>query len=183
MPMRADARRNSELLISTAREVFAEKGPDAPLDDIVRRAGVGAGTLYRHFPSRESLMAAVYQDDLTRLSAYADELLATHPPGEALDLWMREQVAYVRFKRGLVVALKALVAKDSVAMDECRIIMRAAADRLLVAARATHEIRTDVTAADLLRVGHAIGTLSEHATAEEVDRVLSVMLDGLRVRT
>ena len=93
-PLRADARRNRDRLVEVARSAFAERGLDAPLDDIARRAGVGPGTLYRHFPTREALLAAVYRGDIENLAARARELAASCPPREALARWMSDQLDY-----------------------------------------------------------------------------------------
>src|SRR3954452_21187219 len=93
-PQRADARRNVERLIAVAREAFAENGADASLDDIARRAGVGPGTLYRHFPNRMPLMESVYRDNVEALCASASELLSAPSPGEALAQWMRAFLDY-----------------------------------------------------------------------------------------
>src|SRR4051795_6399452 len=105
-PKRADARRNFARLIVAAREAFTEHGPEASLDDIARRAGVGPGTLYRHFPSRLALLEAVYRDDIGRLSGRVHELLAEKPVEEALETWMREQVDYVLHRRALAAMIK-----------------------------------------------------------------------------
>src|ERR687888_1633161 len=102
---RADAQRNVERLIAAAREAFAENGPNAPLDDIARAAGVGAGTLYRHFPTRLALFEAVYRDNVERLCAEGERLAATEPPAEALVDWLRGFVSVVSQKRGLATAL------------------------------------------------------------------------------
>src|SRR3954452_2753784 len=88
-PMRADARRNVERLLAVAKETFAERGADAPLEEIARRAGVGIGTLYRHFPTREALLEALLRDSFEPLRAEADRLLTSPSPGDALDAWLR----------------------------------------------------------------------------------------------
>src|SRR5206468_1717714 len=98
-PMRADARRNYTRLLTAAREAYTEHGPDTRLDDVARRAGVGPGTLYRHFPTREALLAAVYRDDVEALGVEANRLAETYPPAEALSRWLRLQLDYVRQKR------------------------------------------------------------------------------------
>src|SRR5690242_2306744 len=118
--MRADAQRNYARLLAVAKDAFGEHGADAPLDDIAKRAGVGAGTLYRHFPTRDSLMAAVYRDDVAELSAQAHDLLERMPPEEALAEWMRMQVAYIIRKRGLGTALITLLGRDSELFAWCR---------------------------------------------------------------
>jgi AcrR family transcriptional regulator len=179
--MRADARRNFDRLIVAAREAFTEHGPEASLDDIARRAGVGPGTLYRHFPARLALLEAVYRDDITRLSDRARELLAEKPIEEALGTWMLEQVEYVLYRRALAATLKTALDRDSETMAYCKTTMREAADAMLVRAKEAGLVRPEVTGSDLLRLGHAIGYASEYAP-EDAERMLSYMLDGLRPR-
>jgi AcrR family transcriptional regulator len=178
-PMRADARRNYERLVAAGRDAFTERGPDATLDDVARRAGVGAGTLYRHFPTREALLDAVYRQDVADLRALADKLLAEHPPDDALAAWMREQVQYVLRKRALGPFIKAVLERDhSATLARCRQMLREAAGSMLAPAQEAGTIREDVTPADVLRLGHAVGAVVE--TPEEADRLLGVLLDGLR---
>src|SRR4051794_35097889 len=123
-PLRADARANRERLVDVAREAFAAHGVEASLDDIARRAGVGPGTLYRHFPNRHALLAAVYRGDIETLSARADELAATLAPLEALTAWLTDQLRYVAFKHGLGSAIKSMLAEDSDTLDYCRTTLR-----------------------------------------------------------
>lgn len=179
-PMRADARRNYARIVECAREAFAEEGPEAPLDDIARRAAVGAGTLYRHFPNREALMEAVYRDSIERLSQRATELLDTHSPADAFEQWMREQVAFVMDKRSLAVTLKALIDHDSETFTLCRALINDASTALVKAAQEAGVIRADIEPRDVLRLGHGIGVACEK-TPEAAERLLAVTLDGLRV--
>ena len=107
-PMRADARRNYQALLNAAAAAFAEHGADdVSLEEVARRAGVGIGTLYRHFPTRQALLEAVYRDQVEGLCARADELLATAPPGEALTAWLRSLVQFSSTKRSLTSAMLA----------------------------------------------------------------------------
>lgn len=177
--MRADARRNYERLIVAAREAFSEDGALASLDDIARRANVGPGTLYRHFPSREALLGAVYRDEVDGLVSQSRKLAATQPPLDALAAYLRVQLDFVKAKRGLGSAIKVMLANDSETLDWCRETMRAAVRDLLVAAQETGDIRTDIDAPTLLRLVHGIGLASESAP-DEVDQLLRVVLDGLR---
>ncbi|WP_245745944.1 TetR/AcrR family transcriptional regulator [Nocardia altamirensis] len=179
-PMRADARRNYERIVETAREAFAEHGPDAPLDDIARRAGVGAGTLYRHFPNREALIEAVYRSSIETLCRRSGELRETMPPVDALEQWMREQVAWVMDKRSLATTLKALIDHDSETFTLCRTMITDAAAELLKPAQEAGLIRADIEPRDVLRFGHGIGVACEK-TPEVADRLLAVTFDGLRV--
>ncbi|NIH82062.1 TetR/AcrR family transcriptional regulator [Amycolatopsis viridis] len=178
-PMRADARRNYERLLATAREAFREHGPDAPLDDIARRAGVGAGTLYRHFPNREALIEAVYRDDIERLCAGAHQLLAEHEPGKALELWMRDRLAFVLQKRGVAHTLKAAMDRDSETFAYCRSLMNDAAEEVLRHAQEAGAVRADVQPRDLLLLGHGVCVAADE-DEELAGRLLSVMLDGLK---
>jgi AcrR family transcriptional regulator len=182
VPMRADARRNSELLIATAREVFTEKGAEAPLDEIAKRAGVGAGTLYRHFPTREDLVEAVYLGEVTELSDLATALLAEHrdEPDVALTMWMREQVRFVMHRRGLAMSLKAALDPNSETMTLCKTALRDAAATVLLAAQAAGTVRADVEPYDLLRMSHGIGIAAEYGDDEDRERLIGIMLDGLR---
>lgn len=177
--MRADARRNFERLIVAAREAFTEHGPDASLDDVARRAGVGPGTLYRHFPNRLALLEAVYRDDVTRLSGRAYELLAEKPVDEALATWMHEQVDYVLHRNALAAMLKEALDWESGTLAYCKTTMRDAAGAMVDRAKEAGLIRPEVIASDLLRLGHAVAYASQHAP-EDAARLLSYMLDGLR---
>ncbi|MFI6173125.1 TetR/AcrR family transcriptional regulator [Nocardia sp. NPDC051052] len=179
-PMRADARRNYARIVECAREAFGEEGPEVPLDDIARRAAVGPGTLYRHFPNREALMEAVYRDSIERLSRRAAELLETHSPADAFEQWMREQVAFVMDKRSLATTLKALIDHDSETFTLCRLLINDASTALLKAAQDAGVIRADIEPRDMLRLGHGIGVACEK-TPEAAERLLGVTLDGLRV--
>ncbi|WP_225731512.1 MULTISPECIES: TetR/AcrR family transcriptional regulator [unclassified Nocardia] len=178
-PMRADARRNYERIVEAARAAFAEHGPDAPLDDIARRAGVGAGTLYRHFPNRDALIEAVYRSSIERLSSYAHELAATHPPETALEMWLQRQVRWVLEERSLAVTLKALIDRESETFELCRVLMNDAATAILKPAQTAGLVRGDIEPRDLLRFGHGIAIACETAP-EAADRLLAVTMDGLR---
>lgn len=178
-PMRADARRNHERLVAAARSAFTEHGTDAPLDDIARRAGVGPGTLYRHFPHREALIEAVYRDDIERLSARAFELAEKHPPGEALALWMREQVERTFERCGLAVTLKAAIDRGSETFAHCKSVMFGAAEAVLTPAQEAGLVRPDVEPRDLLLLAHGLAVSSQTAP-ESTERLLSITLAGLR---
>ncbi|MTD57507.1 TetR family transcriptional regulator [Amycolatopsis sp. RM579] len=177
--MRADARRNYERILSVAREAFTEHGPDAPLDDIARRAQVGPGTLYRHFPNREALIEAVYRADIEARTQRTTELLETLPPGEAFEEWMRGYVEAVRGNRSLATTLKAAMDHDSETFALCKKMLHDAAAKIVRAAQDGGVIRDDVTPRDLLLMVHAIGVAAE-ATPDAAPRLLTVMLDGLR---
>src|SRR5689334_25435980 len=117
--LRADARQNHARLIGAATAAFAERGADAPLEDIARRAGVGIGTLYRHFPTRLDLQAAVFRSQVQSVCATADELIATATPEQAFAGWVRAMAGYLVTKRGLSSSLIAGLGKDSELMTGC----------------------------------------------------------------
>jgi len=179
--MRADARRSRAKLLEAATAAFAEHGADAPLDDIARQAGVGIGTLYRHFPTRTDLQAAVYRGQVERVCDAADELLVSATPEQALIGWAHALGAYLVTKRGLANALIGAVGKDSELMNGCMTAMRTAADRLVRNAQQAGVLRPDVTERDLLRLVHGIAVATEQSP-EDTDRLMTLMLDGLRSR-
>lgn len=178
--MRADARRNYERIVATARDVFAEHGVDAPLDDIAKAAKVGPGTLYRHFASREALIEAVYRGEVGQLADHAHELRDTLPPEEALFAWMRAQIAFITENGGLALALKTAIDADSETFEYCRAQLNSAVAALLEPAQAAGVIRADLEPRDLLRLGHGVGTAAAYADDAGTERLLSVVLDGLR---
>lgn len=178
--MRADARRNHERIVATAREIFAEHGVDAPLDDIAKAAKVGPGTLYRHFPSREGLIEAIYRGEIAQLAGSAYDLRDTMPPGEALFAWMRAQIAFITESGGLALALKTAIDADSETFEFCKAQLNDAVAALLEPAQAAGVIRADLEPKDLLRLGHGVGTAAAYADEAGTERLLSVVLDGLR---
>src|SRR3954463_15066282 len=141
---RADARRNRERLIAIAKEAFAEHGADASLDDIARRAGVGPGTLYRHFPNRMALMEAVYQDSVQALCAEAEELLESPSPGDALAEWLRSLLAYAAVKRGLARALMEAGEERPAFFTRCHDLIQESEAALLSRAQEAGAVRTDL---------------------------------------
>jgi len=181
-PMRADARLNREGLLTAAREQFAVGGPDVSLELIAREAGVGIGTLYRHFPAREQLIEAVYRNEVDQLCAAAAGLLADLPPAEALAQWMARFVAYATTKRGLLGALKMISASQSGPFSATRERLLATIGELLGAGTAAGEIRGDVGAEDVLTSMNAVWTIAAdgEAWAAQAGRVLRLLMDGLR---
>jgi AcrR family transcriptional regulator len=177
--MRADARRSHAKLIEAATAAFAEKGADAPLEDIAHRAGVGIGTLYRHFPSRLDLQAAVYRSQVVGVCEKADDLIVDATPEQALAGWLHALAAYMVTKRGLSHALIATLGKDSELIRSCWTAMHEAAGRLLANAQRAGVLRSDITSDDVLRLLHGIVVATERSP-EQTDRLLSLMLDGLR---
>ncbi|WP_246491762.1 TetR/AcrR family transcriptional regulator [Actinomadura alba] len=177
--MRADARRNYERLLAEAKGAFLEHGVDVPLEDVARRAGVGIGTLYRHFPTRLALQEAVYRDQVDSLVAKAYELDEALPPGEALAAWMRSFVESAAARRGLMQTLKAVIDKHSEVFARCHDEIREAVGLVLARAQEAGTVRPDVTVSDVLRLNHALSVATEHAP-QDTGRLLSFLLDGLR---
>ncbi|MDE3205936.1 MAG: TetR/AcrR family transcriptional regulator [Acidobacteriota bacterium] len=164
-PLRADARENRRRLIEAAREAFA-RGGTVPLEDIATAAGVGIGTLYRHFPKREALVAAVYHDQIHDLRAGAEALLSEHPPVEALRMWMDLFAEWAAAKRGMVETLAAMRRSGALDFEASRGEIEAILATLLAAGRDTGEIRADVDPADLrslLAGAMAVAESSAHA--------------------
>jgi AcrR family transcriptional regulator len=180
-PMRADARRNRELLMAAALEAFTERGTDdTSLEEIARRAGVGIGTLYRHFPGRTALLEAVYTDQVAALCQRADELAVAESPGVALAAWMRELAEFSATKQNLASALAADYDKDAPVFSACRDDLLAAATALLTRAQQAGAVRSDVQPPDLLRLSHGLAAATAGAAdAGQAERLLSLMLGGL----
>jgi AcrR family transcriptional regulator len=177
--MRADARRSRAKLLEAATTAFAENGADAPLEDIARRAGVGIGTLYRHFPTRTDLQAGVFRSQVDAVCATADELIGTVPPEQAFAGSVRAIAGYLITTRGLARALVDSLGKDSELISVCSLRMRETLDRLLGHAQRAGVLRADVTAQDVLRLVHGVVMATEQVP-QDTDRLLGMMLDGLR---
>ncbi len=182
VPKRADARRNYELLIAAAAEAFAEHGADdVSLEEIARRASVGIGTLYRHFPARQALLEAVYKDQVDGLEVLAGKLLTAESPGDALAEWLRAFAAFGRTKRSLSAALIATLGKESELLSACSKVLRGCTEALLTRAQEAGVVRPDVQSGDLLRLAHGLIMASEGAGADpgQADRMLSLLISGL----
>jgi AcrR family transcriptional regulator len=181
-PLRADARRNRDRLLAAAAEAFAEEGADASLDAIARRAGVGSGTLYRHFPTREALIRAVYWARVEQACTRGDALRAAHDPVTALSEWLRLLVA-LSTRDGVTATLLGGQSQWPQAFaDECHAALSATGAPLLDQARSA--LRASVTLDDLHGLVHGVATASNAsaAPAERADRLLDLVLDGLRAR-
>jgi len=175
--LRADARRNREKLLTAAAAAFAEAGTDVSLEAIAKRAGVGIGTLYRHFPTREALVEAAYRNELDRLTGSADQLLAAMTPDAALAEWMDRFVTYAAAKRGMKSALNAIVSSGSDLFLNARRQQLEAIGRLLDAGIAAGTIRSDVDADDVLR---AMGAVWQVDDPKQASKLLRLLMDGLR---
>lgn len=180
--VRADAARNEDALLEAAKEVFTESGVDATVREIAARAGVGMGTLYRRFPKRSDLIAAVFRREVDSCAAEAPALAAAHRPGEALARWLRRYAAFLGTKKGLAAALHS----GDPAFDALPAYFRSrfepALAALLVAAAAADEARDDVEPYDLLRAIGNLAVASGDDGAAHVARMLDLLIDGLRHR-
>jgi AcrR family transcriptional regulator len=178
--VRADAQRNRERILTAAGELLRESG-ELRLNAVAKACGVGQGTLYRHFPTREDLLAEVYRRDVEELVAAAPQLLSDLAPLDALAAWLDRVAAYTRVKRGVFAAVEAGTWRDLAAHSLGPI--GSAVEVLLAAGRADGSVRTDVRAQDVIVL---ISWLSRVDDAELEARgpvLLSVLLDGLRART
>jgi len=179
--MRADARRNRDRLVEVAAEAFAANGVQTSLEDIAREAGVGIGTLYRHFPTREHLVEAVYRREVDALCRSADELAARLGPGEALEEWLRHLVSYAATKRGMMDSLRILFDTKSEIFAESPSRIAAGLEGLLKRAAEAGAIRQDVEAADLLQAMSGIYSAPDTPDWKTRSlRLVSLIMDGLR---
>ena len=181
-PLRADAARNREKLLVAATEVFGEHGTEGSLEEIARRAGVGVGTLYRHFPTRACLVEQVYRHSVDEVCAAAPRLLEQLDPFEALSTWVDGFVAYVGRKKGMASALRASMGPESDAVfSDVHARLEGAASLLLGAAQEAGMARTDAEPLDILRSvsGMCMAAAASH-DPERTKRVLALVLDGLR---
>ncbi|MEH0548620.1 TetR/AcrR family transcriptional regulator [Streptomyces sp. B21-105] len=183
--LRADARRNRERLLEAAGRAFSEVGTDASLEAIAKDAGVGIGTLYRHFPTREALLEAAYRNELARVCDSATELLAQLPPDQAMRQWMDLFIDYLATKQGMADALKAVIASgDEDPFAESLDRISTAISTLLHAGAEVGVLRSDV---DPLDVGFSLGGVllitSDKGLRDRAGRMLDLLLDGLRYRS
>ncbi len=179
-PVRADAQRNIDILLQTAMAVFTTSGVDAPMREIAEKAGVGVGTVYRHFPQRSDLIAAVFRREIDACADAAPVLAAEHEPVEALARWMQRYAAFIATKRGLATALHS----GDPTFDSLPAYfsgrLRPALRTLLDAAAASGEVRADIEPDELLS---AVASLCMQAPGEKPDharRMVALLVDGLR---
>jgi AcrR family transcriptional regulator len=177
---RKDARRNRENLIKAAAAAFASGEDVVRLEDVAKAAGVGVGTLYRNFPSREALVEEVYRSELTRLCAGAERLLATREPVEALRTWMRRYQAFVTTKRGMAEALRAVIASGAITSAQTREQLSGAVATILAAGAADGTLRDDVRPQDVS--ASLAGVTLAAVDARQATRMLDLLVEGLRAR-
>jgi AcrR family transcriptional regulator len=180
-PLRADARRNRDRLLASAVRAFSQDGPDVTLEAIAKEAGVGIGTLYRHFPTREALIEAAYRNELARLCDAAAQLRESLPADAALRDWMDRFLDYMRTKRGMADALRVVIASGADPFAQSRARMVAAVAELLDAGAAAGAIRDDVQPEDVMAslsgISLAAGAPEQQ---EQAERLLDLLMDGLR---
>lgn len=178
---RADGQRNRERLVTTAKAAFAELGANVSLDEVARRAGVGIGTLYRHFPTRDAIVEAVYRREVEQLAGSATRLLGSLPPGEALHEWMRLFVDYIATKKVMASALGSIVGGATELYASSASQITNAMSLLVDRAGAIGDIRPEVDPNDLLRalVGFTYGNTSPGWRGSAL-RLIDILMDGLR---
>ena len=178
---RADAQRNRERILDVAKEAFTRCGADASLDDIARRAGVGAGTLYRHFPTRDALIEAVYRGEAEKLAAAERKFTETMPPIDALRAWMLLAVDFIATKRLIAPALKGVVGDPSKLFEDSRSLIQAANESLMKRAIRAGDIRGDLDPSDLLRALIGASHLATESDWEQsARRLVEILIAGAR---
>ncbi|HEY0122874.1 MAG TPA: TetR family transcriptional regulator [Rhizobium sp.] len=178
---RADAERNRLRLLDTAKAAFAEKGSDASLEEIAQTAGVGIGTLYRHFPNRDALIAAVYRNETEQLARAAKRLAETHPPVEALRQWMFLFIDYIATKHGMYAALNSLVGGTSDLYATAGTQISEGIEMLTSRAVASRDIQLDIAPLDLLRAVAGVANISAGPHWKvAATRLVDIMIAGLR---
>lgn len=178
--LRADARRNEDAVLEAAKAVFAASGVDAPVRDIAARAGVGIATLYRRFPKRSDLVAAVFRREVDACAAAAQTLSREWPPGEAVAKWLMRYTRFIATKQGLAAALHS----GDPTFDELPAYFRArfepALQSLLAAAGSAGAIRSDIEAYDLLRAVGNLSAATGEGSTQHIERMVALLIDGLR---
>jgi AcrR family transcriptional regulator len=180
-PKRADARRNYDKVVAAAREAFAERGDATSLEEIARRAGVGIGTLYRNFPSRQALLEAVYVDEVESLCRSSAEF-ASLPPWDAFSAWAHRLVGYLATKQALAAELLEYLDRDAPLFRACRESLVTAGQPILDRAQEAEVVRSDTGLWDIIQM---IGGIARIPAAEpdQVEHILTIALDGLRYRS
>jgi AcrR family transcriptional regulator len=181
---RADAKRNRVHLLAAAKVAFAAKGSGASLDEIARTAGVGAGTLYRHFPTRDALVEAVYRNETEQLVVAADRLAKLHPPVTALREWLLLFVDYVATKHGMYEVLNSIVGGASQLYSASTAQVKQAITRLVERAVTSADIRLDLEPLDLLRALAGVANIGSGPEGERAaKRLIDILIAGLQARS
>jgi AcrR family transcriptional regulator len=179
-PVRADAQRNLDALLEAAKAVFGASGVDAPVREIAARAGVGVATVYRHFPQRADLVAAVFRREVDACAAAAPDLLCEHEPGEALARWLRRYTRFIATKRGLAAALHSGDPTFDALPAYFRQHLEPALQSLLDTAVSAGQIRGDVEPSELLRAVGSLSVSTAEDGAKNGQRMVDLLIDGLR---
>jgi len=179
-PKRADARRNYEKVLAAAREAFAEGGESTALEEIARRAGVGIGTLYRHFPNRQALLEALYVGEVEEMCRSAAELDG-NDPWEALEAWFERFISYIGTKKALAAELQNYLDPDAPLFQSCRTSLWAAGEPLLTRAQEAGVVRSDVSIGDVIQLVVGVAKMPS-ADPKQNEHILRIALDGLRYR-
>ena len=178
---RADCARNRQLLIDAAKAGFAEVGMNVSLEEIARRASVGIGTLYRHFPTRDAVVEAVYCREVEHLAEAVPQLLENWAPGEALHKWMHLFIDYIATKRVIASSLAPIAARSSTLQTSCSEVITGAITLLLKRAAESGDVRNDIDPSDLLRAMVGVSYQNPDAAWEaSARRVIDLLMDGLR---
>jgi AcrR family transcriptional regulator len=178
---RADALRNRERILEVAKEAFTRSGANISLDDVAKQAGVGAGTLYRHFPTRDALLEAVYRTDVERLAAAEEEFAKTMEPVEALRAWMLLFVDYIAAKQLIAPALNTIVGPSAKLYETSTELIRGAITALVARAIESGDIRSDVDAFDLLRALVGVSNVaSTPGWPQSAKRLVEILILGSR---
>lgn len=176
---RADAEQNRQILLETAKAVFAEKGAGASLEEIARGAGVGIGTLYRHFPNREALLQEVYRDESEKLAAAAERLIANEEPVAALREWLRLFVRYFATKQLVIGALTALVGGDA-KLQASGAHVETAINTLARNAEKSGAIKLDVAPMDILRAVVGLSAYAKPGWEKNAYKMIDIVIAGMR---
>jgi AcrR family transcriptional regulator len=179
-PMRADARRNRDRLVDAAREVFAEQGAAASMEAIARKAGVGVGTLYRHFPNRLDVVEAVYQDDVQELADAAQRAVSTLEPGPAVAAFFDAFLRYAQTKKALLTELRQAFEKNPDLRSRARETIDSSFDLVIERAKQAGVVRSDAYGSDVTQLLSPICT-NESLSPDQTKRLMGMILDGLRV--
>ena len=182
-PMRADAQRNYASLLNTARVAVSERGADIVLEDIAKSAGVAIGTLYRHFPTRQDLLEAVFLDETNELRAHAEALANAAVPLDALISWLRLQMDFAARGRSMGATVLAAKHVPGTRIYDANKAMHEAGEVLLLRAQAAEQIRTDVHILDVIRLVYGIALVNEHASDPDgANRMLDLVIAGIRTQ-
>jgi AcrR family transcriptional regulator len=178
---RTDALRNRERILEVAKGAFTRRGADASLDDIAKRAGVGAGTLYRHFPTRDALIEAVYRSEVEKLAAAAHGFAAAMSPIEALRAWLLLFVDYIAAKHIIAPALNSVAGGPSRLYEGSRSMVQGAIDELVKRAKKSGDVRRDVDASDLLRAVIGVSYVASGGDWQQsARRLVDILMAGSR---